>query len=151
MKVISVEEDEEESLIFRFSSESRVDLHDLIKKLQDETQKKVTLHQMGQREEARILSGVGPCGQRLCCAAFLKTLPTLPSDKYSEKKIGLCSKPMCCLAFEEKAFIKEGPPPAGGQQFEAEPTPQTQPQATAKPPPQRILRILPQRKSRHRR
>lgn len=149
MKIISVEEDEDGALTFRYSSENKVELRDLVKKIQEETQRKIIMHQVGLREEVKMLANVGPCGQKLCCSTFLKTIPALSSDKYSEENIGLCSKPMCCLAFEGKSFIKKE---VSTRQIEAEPIPQTQPQAiAAKPQPQRILRVLPQKKSRHRR
>lgn len=140
LKIISVEENGEGILTFRFSSGSRVELRDLVRKLQEETKRKVTMQQMGSREEVRLLAGVGPCGQKLCCATFLKTLPVLPTEgKINEEKIGICGKPMCCLAFEEKAAVESRP--------------QEMPlaQIVTKTLPQRILRVLPRKKSRHRR
>ncbi|MDP3998034.1 MAG: regulatory iron-sulfur-containing complex subunit RicT [bacterium] len=151
MKIVSVEEDDGGLLTFRFSSENRVDLRNLVKKLQEETKGKVILHQVGEREETKFLTGVGLCGRKLCCASFLKNPPVLSSgEKTADDQIGVCGKSLCCLAFEEKGLIEEK---ISAQQTGAESTPQIQPQSAVpvKPSPQRILRVLPHKKQKHHR
>lgn len=154
MKVFSVEEDEKGILTFRFSSESKVDLRDLVKKLQEKAKRKIVMHQVGPREEVKFLAGVGPCGRRLCCS-FLKTSssfspPLLIGSRREEEKIGLCGKPLCCLRFEEeKTEVKEKTLSEIIAEKPAEPI--SPPKETPPASPRRILRILPHKKSRHRR
>lgn len=143
MKVFSVEENEEGVLTFHFSAENRVEMRELTKKLQEETKRKIMMHEVGAREEAQILSSVGPCGRRLCCATFLKTFPAFGAQdlKEGKEKMGACGKLICCLAFEERQVA-----------LEAAPSPQLPPIfEPVKPPPQHILRVLPRKKPRHRR
>lgn len=154
MKVFSVEENEEGILTFHFSSESKVDLRDLVKKIQERVKRKIVMHQAGPRDEVKFLAGVGPCGRRVCCS-FLKTPSSFSSpfpaeSRREEEKIGLCGKSLCCLQFEEKKTeVKEKIPLESITEKLAEPIPP--PKETLPTPPRRILRILPRKKSRHRR
>lgn len=155
MKVFSVEENEEGILTFHFSSSSPLELHNLIKKLQEETKRRVVMREVNPRDEAKFFATIGPCGRKLCCASFLKSIPAIPVDtpkntKGEDGKTGLCGKLMCCLAFEDK----EIPPQKEVKKLLPEEKleePSKENQELPKTPKRRILRVLPRKKARHRR
>lgn len=100
-------------ITFAFTSESRVDFRNLVKDLTRHFQKSIRLHQLGIRDEAKIMGAVGPCGRRLCCAGWLKTLASITSDlaelqqvahRGSERLSGVCGRLMCCLNYEKKLY-----------------------------------------------
>ncbi len=106
---------EEGKVIFSFFSENRIDFRELVKDLVRLTKKQVRLKQVGPRDEARFLGGLGQCGRSLCCRDFLGTTESVTMDmardqniasKGSTKISGLCGRLMCCLAFEDN-FYKE--------------------------------------------
>jgi len=99
-----------EKVTFYFTAESRVDFRALVRELSRQIQKTVLLRQMGQRDEARLLDGFGPCGRPICCNNFLTRLENISMDMVREqyegsrnasKVSGTCGKLMCCLAFEK--------------------------------------------------
>lgn len=96
-----------------FTSESRVDFRQLVKDLTREFQKSVRLQQIGSRDEAREVGGLGHCGNALCCKTFMKDMKSITTDmavdqdiahRGSERLSGLCGRLMCCLAFEEDSY-----------------------------------------------
>lgn len=95
-------------LTFYFSAEGRVDFRALVKDLAGHFQTRIDLRQIGARDVARMVGGIGPCGLQLCCRTFLQDLRpvTLRMAKEQglalnpEKLSGLCGRLMCCLAFE---------------------------------------------------
>ncbi len=96
-----------------FTSESRVDFRQLVKDLTREFQKSVRLQQIGSRDEAREVGGLGHCGHAVCCKTFMKDMKSITTDmavdqdiahRGSERLSGLCGRLMCCLAFEENAY-----------------------------------------------
>ncbi len=100
-------------ITFAFVSESRIDFRDLVKDLTRHFQKSIRLHQLGIRDEAKIMGELGPCGRRLCCAGFLRTLSSVTSDaaecqqvahRGSERLSGVCGRLMCCLNYEKKLY-----------------------------------------------
>jgi len=114
MKLIKTEISfDEKYMTFYFSAETRLDFRELLKDLIRTFHKLIRLQQIGPRDEAKIISGVGPCGRELCCQSFLKKLDTVSSDlvklqrlsQVSSSKIsGCCGKLMCCLAFEANSY-----------------------------------------------
>lgn len=108
-----------EKVTFYFTADSRIDFRNLVRDMSRQTKKTVLLRQMGQRDEARVLDGFGPCGRPICCRKFLTKLENISMDMVREqyegtrnasKVSGACGKLMCCLAFEkgkEKAVKKE--------------------------------------------
>lgn len=151
LKILSVEEDEEGTLTFHFSSEGRLELRDLIKKLQEKTKRKILAQQVSFKEAVQFLTGVGLCGQRLCCATFLKTsaqfsLTDTLEEKGSNEGVGLCGRKMCCLTFEGE---KTSPPEEIPTEKPAETPSRTK--ESPKPPSTPVLRVLPRKKPRHRR
>ncbi len=100
-----------EKVNFYFTADSRIDFRNLVRDLSRQLQKTVLLRQMGQRDEARILDGFGPCGRPVCCKKFLTQLDNISMDMVREqyegsrsasKVSGICGKLMCCLAFERE-------------------------------------------------
>jgi len=100
-----------EKVTFYFTADSRVDFRNLVRDMSRQIKKTVLLRQMGQRDEARILDGFGPCGRPICCRNFLTKMENISMDMVREqyegsrnasKVSGACGKLMCCLAFEQK-------------------------------------------------
>ena len=101
---------DKKKLTFYFTSESRVDFRSLVADMAGDYGKIIRLQQVGVREEAAIIGGLGRCGRVLCCAEFLSNFDNI-NTKVSElnesgfkstKNIGCCGRPMCCLSFEKE-------------------------------------------------
>ena len=99
-------------IIFYFKSESRVDFRELVKTLASVFKMRIELRQVGSRDEARILNGLGVCGRSLCCAAFLDGFHSIKMDMAKEQGLmlnpskisGVCSRLMCCIKYEEESY-----------------------------------------------
>ena len=115
MKVIKAEValDMSKVIIF-FISENRVDFRDLVKQLASNYKIKIELKQIEQREEVKIVGGIGPCGQVCCCNQFLNQ-PQYSSIKMAKNQnlalnptsvSGLCGKLKCCLAYENEYYTE---------------------------------------------
>ena len=97
--------------IFFYTADGRVDLRQLVKDLAKELKMRIEMHQVGVRDEAKIIGGLGVCGRPLCCASFMKTFEPVTIQKARKQQIvinptkisGLCGRLMCCLAFEEES------------------------------------------------
>ena len=95
-----------------FSSEERVDFRQFLKELASMLKTRIELRQIGQRDEVKIMGGVGPCGQPCCCARFLKDfehvtvkMAKVQSLSLSPTKInGVCGRLMCCLGYESQMY-----------------------------------------------
>ena len=101
---------EDNKLIFFFTAPERVDFRELLKILRHKYHGyRIELRQIGQRDAASLLGGVGICGQELCCSSFLKEF--YPITAKIAKKVGptpnpamycgLCGRLRCCLRYEE--------------------------------------------------
>ncbi len=99
-------------ILITFSSEERVDFRQFLKELASMLKTRIELKQIGQRDEVKMLGGVGPCGQPCCCARFLKDfehvtvkMAKIQSLSLSPTKInGVCGRLMCCLGYESKMY-----------------------------------------------
>jgi len=100
-------------ITFAFIASQRIDFRDLVKDLTRNFQKSIRLQQIGVREEAKIMGGIGPCGRELCCLKFLKNLGNVSTDfifdqqlshRGAERLSGPCGRLLCCLAYEEKLY-----------------------------------------------
>ena len=102
-------------ILIVFSSEERVDFRQLLKELASMLKTRIELKQIGQRDEVKMLGGVGPCGQPCCCARFLKDfehvtvkMAKIQSLSLSPTKInGVCGRLMCCLGYESKMYEQQ--------------------------------------------
>jgi len=101
-------------LIFYFTSEGRIDFRELVKNLAHIFRIRIELRQIGVRDEAKMLGGIGHCGRTLCCAAFLKNFEPVTIRMAKEQNLslnpskisGCCGRLMCCLGFEYENYKK---------------------------------------------
>jgi cell fate regulator YaaT (PSP1 superfamily) len=101
-------------IIFYFTADGRVDFRELVKDLASTFRTRIELRQIGARDEAKILNGVGICGRNLCCAAFLDEFQPVSVRIAKEQGLGLnptkisgvCGKLMCCLKYEEETYAQ---------------------------------------------
>ncbi len=112
-------------LIIFFYSEKRVDFRELVRKLSHELRAHVELRQVGARDEAKLIGGVGKCGCQLCCVAFLSEFMPVSIKMAKEQDIalnpmktsGLCGRLLCCLGYEyEQYHSMRGKLPDMGQE-----------------------------------
>jgi len=97
--------------VFFYTADGRIDFRQLVKDLAKELKMRIEMHQVGVRDEAKIIGGLGVCGRPLCCASFMKTFEPVTIQKARKQQIvinptkisGLCGRLMCCLAFEEES------------------------------------------------
>jgi cell fate regulator YaaT (PSP1 superfamily) len=117
MKLVDVEYAFDNSkLLFYFTSEGRVDFRDLVKDLASVFRTRIELRQIGIRDEAKLMGGIGVCGRPFCCKTFLPDFNQQVSIKMakeqnlslnSSKISGACGRLMCCLRYEHEAYQEE--------------------------------------------
>lgn len=96
-----------------FSAESRVDFRELVRDVATQVRSKVQLHQVGARDQAKMIGGVGPCGRTLCCSTFLSEFAPISMKMAKDQSLflnpvkfsGVCGKLMCCLRFEHETYV----------------------------------------------
>ena len=99
---------------FYFSAEARVDFRELVKDLAGQLRCKVQLHQVGARDQAKMVGGVGPCGLTLCCSTFLTEFAPISMKMAKDQSLflnpvkfsGVCGKLMCCLRYEHENYVE---------------------------------------------
>ena len=113
MKLVDVEYNFEGSkILFFFTSEGRVDFRDLVKDLASVFKTRIELRQIGVRDEARMLGGLGICGKPFCCSQFfddfqpvsIKMAKTQGLSLNPTKISGTCGRLMCCLKYEQDTY-----------------------------------------------
>ena len=113
MKLIDVEITfDHNRLIFYFTSDGRVDFRELVKDLASVFRTRIELRQIGVRDEAKMLNGIGVCGRSLCCATFLGDFHPVSIKMAKEQNLslnptkisGICGRLMCCLKYEEDVY-----------------------------------------------
>jgi len=121
MKLVDVEYNFEGSkILFFFTSDGRIDFRELVKDLASVFKTRIELRQIGVRDEARMLGGLGICGKPFCCAQFLddfqpvsiKMAKTQGLSLNPTKISGACGRLMCCLKYEQEAYedlVKNAP------------------------------------------
>jgi cell fate regulator YaaT (PSP1 superfamily) len=110
-------------IIFYFYADGRVDFRELVKDLVKKLHTRVELRQIGVRNKAKMIGGVGPCGRELCCATFLKEFHSVSVKMAKEQNLslnptkisGVCGRLMCCLKYEYFDYVemKRGMPKVG--------------------------------------
>jgi len=109
MKLIDVEYTfDYNKIIFYFTADGRVDFRELVKDLAAVFKTRIELRQIGVRDEAKMLGGLGPCGRNLCCKTFIRDFDPISIRmakaqdlSLSPAKIsGICGRLMCCLKYE---------------------------------------------------
>ena len=113
MKLVSVEYAFDASKItFYFTADNRVDFRELVKDLASVFRMRIELRQIGVRDEAKLLGGLGACGRPICCGAFLNDFQPVSIKMAKEQNLslnptkisGLCGRLMCCLKYEQDAY-----------------------------------------------
>ena len=113
MKLIDVEVAFDNSkMVFYFTAHGRVDFRELVKDLASVFKTRIELRQIGVRDEAKLLGGLGPCGRPICCGSFLSNFQPVSIKMAKEQNLslnptkisGLCGRLMCCLKYEEDYY-----------------------------------------------
>ena len=121
MKLVDVEYTfDNNKIIFYFTSDGRVDFRQLVKDLASIFKMRIELRQIGVRDEAKVIGGVGACGRTLCCASWLSgfqpvsiKMAKVQNLSLNPAKIsGMCGRLMCCLKYENDTYnqLKKGMP-----------------------------------------
>lgn len=113
MKLIDVEISLDNSkILFYFTSDGRVDFRELVKDLASIFRIRIELRQIGVRDQAKIMGGLGICGKPFCCHSFLNDFQPVSIKMAKEQNIslnptkisGMCGRLMCCLNYEQEAY-----------------------------------------------
>ena len=113
MKLIDVEYTfDNNKVIFYFTADGRVDFRDLVKDLATIFKTRIELRQIGVRDEAKMLGGLGPCGRPMCCSSFLGDFASVSIKMAKEQNLslnptkisGVCGRLMCCLKNEQETY-----------------------------------------------
>jgi cell fate regulator YaaT (PSP1 superfamily) len=113
MKLVGVEQTfDNAKLLFYFTANGRVDFRSLVKDLASVFRTRIELRQIGVRDEAKMLGGLGPCGRPICCGSFLGDFQPVSIKMAKEQNLslnptkisGVCGRLMCCLKFEEENY-----------------------------------------------
>ncbi|MCL1807957.1 MAG: stage 0 sporulation family protein [Oscillospiraceae bacterium] len=113
MKIVEVDYSfDGNKIIFYFTADGRVDFRELVKDLASVFRTRIELRQIGVRDEARMLGGLGVCGKQFCCSSFLEEFQPVSIKMAKEQNLslnptkisGTCGRLMCCLKFEQSAY-----------------------------------------------
>ncbi len=99
-------------MIFYFTAEKRVDFREMVKELASFFKIRIELRQIGVRDEAKIIGGLGPCGINLCCKSFLTDFESISIKMAKDQNLplnplkisGICGRLMCCLKYEYESY-----------------------------------------------
>lgn len=113
MKLVSAEYNFDGSrLTFYFTADGRVDFRELVKDLGSTFRTRIELRQIGVRDEAKILGGLGRCGRALCCSSFLGEFSPVSIRMAKDQELplnpmkisGICGRLLCCLSYENDTY-----------------------------------------------
>jgi cell fate regulator YaaT (PSP1 superfamily) len=113
MKLVDVEYTfDRNKILFYFTADGRIDFRELVKDLASVFRTRIELRQIGVRDEAKMLGGVGPCGRMLCCSTFLGDFEPVSIKMAKDQNLslnptkisGLCGRLMCCLKYENDMY-----------------------------------------------
>ncbi|MGI6038043.1 MAG: PSP1 domain-containing protein [Limnochordia bacterium] len=116
MKLVDVEYTfDNTKVIFYFTADGRVDFRELVKDLAAIFKTRIELRQIGVRDEAKMIGGLGPCGRPLCCVTFLGDFEPVSIRMAKDQNLslnptkisGICGRLMCCLKFESDTYQEE--------------------------------------------
>ncbi|MFW5972221.1 MAG: PSP1 domain-containing protein [Bacillota bacterium] len=129
MKLIDVEYTfDHNKIIFYFTAEGRVDFRELVKDLARVFKTRIELRQIGVRDEAKMIGGLGICGRPLCCSLFLRDFDPISIKMAKKQELslnpakisGVCGRLMCCLKYESTTYMKlKEMMPAVGESIES--------------------------------
>jgi cell fate regulator YaaT (PSP1 superfamily) len=115
MKINDIEyQGDKTKAIFYYTADDRVDFRELIKIMAEKFMVRIEMRQIGARQEASRLGGIGSCGRELCCATFMSTFKTVSTNSARNQQLslnpqkltGLCSKLKCCLNYENSWYTE---------------------------------------------
>lgn len=115
IKVLSAEYTlDRKRLLIYFESENRVDFRNLVKDLSEIYHTRIELRQIGPRDAAKMIGGIGPCGLILCCATFIGEFDTVSIKMAKNQNIalnpqkisGVCGKLLCCIKYEDDLYTE---------------------------------------------
>lgn len=103
---------DKKQLIFNFTADDRVDFRDLVKYLASKYRTHIELHQVGVRDKAREIGGIGPCGLPFCCKTFKNQMDGISISMAKNQNIslnpskinGCCGRLLCCLSYEDDSY-----------------------------------------------
>ena len=113
MKLVDIEYTfDNNKVIFYFTADGRIDFRELVKDLASIFRTRIELRQIGVRDEAKMIGGLGPCGRPMCCSTFLGEFYPVSIKMAKEQKLslnpakisGICSRLMCCLNYEHEVY-----------------------------------------------
>ncbi|MBU9713707.1 PSP1 domain-containing protein [Evansella tamaricis] len=113
MKLVDVEYTfDRNKVLFYFTADGRIDFRELVKDLASIFRTRIELRQIGVRDEAKMLGGIGPCGRMLCCSTFLGDFEPVSIKMAKDQNLslnptkisGLCGRLMCCLKYENDLY-----------------------------------------------
>lgn len=101
-----------ERIVFFFWAEGRVDFRALVKELVALFRRRIELHQIGSRDRAKLIGGIGPCGRMCCCTLWLREFSSISIRLAREQQLhvkpdkisGVCGRLMCCLRYEYETY-----------------------------------------------
>lgn len=112
-------------LLFNFTADERIDFRDLAKKLASLYHTRIELRQIGARDKAKDIGGIGVCGRKLCCSNFLNQIEGVSMNMAKNQNLalnpskinGLCGRLLCCLAYEDSTYLEcsKGMPSVGDE------------------------------------
>ncbi len=103
---------DKKQLLFNFLADGRIDFRELAKKLAGQYKTRIELRQIGVRDKAKEIGGLGQCGRQLCCASFLNRIDAVTINMAKNQNIalnpnkinGACGRLLCCLAYEDENY-----------------------------------------------
>jgi len=113
MKLVGVEQTfDGNKIIFYFTAEGRIDFRELVKDLASVFRTRIELRQIGVRDEAKMIGGLGCCGRELCCSAWLSDFVSVSIRMAKDQNLslnptkisGICGRLMCCLKYENECY-----------------------------------------------
>lgn len=101
-------------LLFNFIADDRVDFRELAKKLAAQYKTRIELRQVGVRDKAKEIGGIGPCGRILCCSTFLNDFNSVSINMAKNQSLslnptkinGICGRLLCCLNYEDDVYLE---------------------------------------------
>jgi len=101
-------------ILFYFTAEKRVDFRELVRDLAAEFKMRIEMRQIGVRDEAKMVCGLGSCGRELCCSTYLNRFDLVSVKMAKEQNLalnptkisGICGRLMCCLSFEYPTYVE---------------------------------------------
>ena len=100
--------------LFYFTTEKRVDFRELVRDLAAEFKMRIEMRQIGVRDEAKMICGIGSCGRELCCTKFMNRFDLISVKMAKEQNLalnptkisGICGRLMCCLSYEYPTYLE---------------------------------------------